>query len=416
MVRRFITKLADLSRDERTEGWPFYLLLYLVLVMVYVMVLVTEPSMRRPGPVALFSGLMLVHGLLHGLSLRLTTAYGLKHHPRWVLAYVLAQGALVFAMGSMVEFQGLFMGLYLALIGQIAGTLWPDLRAIALAVSFYILLLVLNIVRIWSAQALLEILPIMGLMLVFVLVYVTLFVRQVQAREQTQKLLRELELAHGQLQEYAVQVEELTLSQERQRMARELHDTLAQGLAGLILQLEAADSHLDNDNAARAQHVVQQAMGRARTTLHEARLAIQALRSPALDRDNLIDALGHEVDQFSATTGLRTTFEVNVETLPESPAMAQDILRIVQESLTNTARHARASHVLVRLEEGDGRLQVVVQDDGVGFDPAQALEQPGCFGLAGMNERAAQLGGQLEIESGSGRGTRVVLSVGREQG
>jgi NarL family two-component system sensor histidine kinase YdfH len=308
------------------------------------------------------------------------------------------------------------MGLYLALIGQVAGTLWPDLRAIALAVSFYILLLVLNIIDIWSAQALLEILPIMGIMLVFVLVYVTLFVRQVQAREQSQKLLQELELAHGQLQEYAVQVEELTLSQERQRMARELHDTLAQGLAGLILQLEAADSHLESDNAARAQHVVQQAMGRARTTLHEARLAIQALRSPALEHDNLIDALGHEVDQFAATTGLRTTFEVNVETAGVPPAMAQNILRIVQESLSNAARHAQASHVLVRLEEDDGRLQVVVQDDGAGFDPAQALEQPGCFGLAGMKERAEQLGGQLEIESTPGRGTRVVLSMGGEEG
>jgi NarL family two-component system sensor histidine kinase YdfH len=416
MLRRFFSKLADLSHEDMAEGWPFYLLLYLVLVGAYVMVLVTEPSMRRPGPVALFSGLMLAHGALHWLSPRLTVAYGLKHRPRWVLAYVVAQGGLVFAMGSMVQLQGLFMGLYLALIGQMAGTLWPNLRAIALVVSFYILLLILNIIGIRSAQTLVEILPVIGIMLVFVLVYVTLFVRQVQAREQTQELLQELELAHSQLQEYAVQVEELTLSQERQRMARELHDTLAQGLAGLILQLEAADSHLENHNTARAQDVVQQAMGGARMTLHEARLAIQSLRSPALEHDNLVDALGREMDQFAATTGLRTTFEVKAEPPNVSPGMAQDILRIVQESLSNAVRHAQASHVLVRLEERDGKLQVVVQDDGIGFDPAQALEQQGCFGLAGMNERAAQLGGHLGIESASGRGTRVVLSMGREEG
>jgi NarL family two-component system sensor histidine kinase YdfH len=318
-------------------------------------------------------------------------------------------------MGSLTQLQGLFMGLYLALIGQMAGTLWPNLRAIALVVSFYLLLLVLNIVGIWSAQVLLQLLPIIGIMLVFVLVYVTLFVRQVQAREQTQKLLHKLELAHGQLQEYAGQVEALTLNQERQRMARELHDTLAQGLAGLILQLEAADSHLEGGNQARAHEVIQQAMGRARTTLHEARLAIQALRSPALEHDNLIDALGREVEQFAATTGLRTTFEVNADPLGVSPEMAQDTLRIVQESLSNVARHAQASHVLIRLEERDGKLQVVVQDDGIGFDLVAALEQPGCFGLAGMRERAEQFGGELEVDSAPGRGTRVVLSIGEEE-
>jgi NarL family two-component system sensor histidine kinase YdfH len=411
-LRRLFSKLADLSHEDSAEGWPFYLLLYLVLVGAYVMVLVTEPSMRRPGPVALFSGLMLAHGALHWLSPRLTVAYGLKHRPRWVLAYVLAQGGLVFAMGSMVQLQGLFMGLYLALIGQMAGTLWPDLRAIALAVSFYILLLILNIVGIWSAQALPEILPVIGIMLVFVLVYVTLFVRQVQAREQTQGLLQELELAHGQLQEYAVQVEELTLSQERQRMARELHDTLAQGLAGLILQLEAADSHLEGGNQARAQDIVRQAMQRARTTLHEARLAIQALRSPALEQDDLIDAVGREVEQFAAATGLQTTLDVSSEPPIVSPETAQDILRVVQEGLSNVARHAQATHVLVQLEKRDGGLQIVVQDDGIGFDPDKAGAQPGRFGLAGMHERAEQLGGEFEVARAPGGGTRMVLIIG----
>lgn len=415
MWRRLFSKLADLSRTAGGENWPFYLLLYLVLVVVYGMVLVTEPSMRRPGPWALFSGLMLAHGVLHWFSPRLTASYGLKHRSRWILSYAVAQGGLVFAIGYMVQSQGLFMGLYLALIGQMAGTLWPDLRAVALAVAFYILLLILNIVGIWSTEALFEILPVLGFMLVFVLVYVTLFVRQYQAGEQTQKLLQELELAHGQLQEYAIQVEELTLSQERQRMARELHDTLAQGLAGLILQLEAADSHLENHNTARAQQVVQQAMGRARTTLYEARLAIQALRSPALEYDNLIDAIGREVEQFATTTGLRTTFEVDAEPTGVSPEIAQDILRIVQESLSNVARHARASHALVRLERGDGKLQVLVKDDGIGFDLVAALEQPGRFGLAGMKERAEQLGGELEVESARGSGTRVVLSIGGEK-
>jgi len=86
--------------------------------------------------------------------------------------------------------------------------------------------------------------------------------------------------------------------------------------------------------------------------------------------------------------------------------MAQDVLRIVQESLTNVARHAHASHVLVRLAWSSGGLQVTVQDDGVGFDPAQGLGRPGCFGLAGMQERARRMGGELRVESERGRGTK----------
>jgi len=91
--------------------------------------------------------------------------------------------------------------------------------------------------------------------------------------------------------------------------------------------------------------------------------------------------------------------------------MAQDILRIVQESLTNVSRHAHASHVLVRLAWSSGGLQVMVQDDGVGFDPAQGLGRPGCFGLAGMQERARRLGGELWVESELGRGTKVMLRI-----
>jgi NarL family two-component system sensor histidine kinase YdfH len=244
-----------------------------------------------------------------------------------------------------------------------------------------------------------------------VFIYVTLLVRQVEAHERTQKLLHELEIAHQQLQAYADQVEELTLSQERERMARELHDTLAQGVAGLILQLEAADGHLEHGNSARAHAVVQQAMQRARTTLDEARRAIQALRPAALEEGDLVDALKREADQFTTTTGTPATLDIDGG-LPELTVdIAQNVLRIVQESLTNVARHADASHVLVRLTERDGFLQVMIQDDGVGFDPVEAQGQPDKFGLAGMEERAQRIGGVLMVESAAGKGATVTLQV-----
>jgi signal transduction histidine kinase len=97
-----------------------------------------------------------------------------------------------------------------------------------------------------------------------------------------------------------------------------------------------------------------------------------------------------------------------------SPEMAQDILRIVQESLSNVARHAHAGHVLVQLARTEQGFQVVVKDDGVGFDSAQAWERPDCFGLAGMQERAERLGGALRVESERTQGTTVELHIGGE--
>jgi NarL family two-component system sensor histidine kinase YdfH len=285
-------------------------------------------------------------------------------------------------------------------------------RAVVLTALALVALLIVNFFVLQQAQALVENLPTIGLLSLFILVYVLLFVRQAEARDRAQTLLAELEDAHRQLQAYADQVEELAITQERERMARELHDTLAQGVAGLIMQLEAVDSHLENDNPAKAQAVVQQAMHRARRTLDEARRAIQALRAGVLEQGSLVDALEQEIAQFEATTGAQASLETPSEMPVISPEKAQTILRVVQESLSNAARHAGANHVAVQLAKNDDELVISVQDDGPGFDPEEAMQKPGRFGLAGMQERAARLGGKLDVESAPGKGTRVTLRLG----
>ena len=408
MRQRIQSVLGGGGREELVTGGPFYLLLLGIMAAVYVMVVVNDPAMRQPGRLALFTVLMVAHGALRLWGFRLL-AQGQR---RWLVVYFLVQGGLALTIGLLAQLEGLVLALYLALVGESAGMWWPDRRALVLAASFFVLLLVVNVVLIWGGAVLIGLLPLLGLMLAFVLIYVLLYIRQVQAREEAQNLLQELEAANRQLSEYAAQVEELTISQERQRMARELHDTLAQGLAGLILQLEAADGYLEGGNQAQARTVVQQAMQRARTTLQEARRAIQALRPEILERGNLVDALGHEVDQFAATAGIRAALEVSGAP-PDAPAgITLDILRIVQEALSNVSRHAQAEHVRVRLSTGDdGALQVVVQDDGQGFHPVAGLDRSGCFGLAGMEERAERIGGSLQVESEPGQGTRVVLRV-----
>ena len=136
----------------------------------------------------------------------------------------------------------------------------------------------------------------------FVVVYVVLYSRQAEARMQAQRLLRDLEGANRQLTEYAARVEDLTIAAERQRMARELHDTLSQGLAGLILQLEAADAHLAANHPERARSILEQSMEKARGTLREARQAIDDLRQPA-GRD-LAEAAAQEAERFTLATGI----------------------------------------------------------------------------------------------------------------
>jgi NarL family two-component system sensor histidine kinase YdfH len=395
-----------LIREEIAGSWPFFALVTLVLAAGYITALSSNPPLREPARLVLFTTLMLLHGSLYWLIMHLIRSR------RWLPAYFVVQGALVFVLGVLTPGHWLVIALYMSLTGLVTGTLWPNLRASVLGALLCFAFLMLSLaISTWELQALVQFLPIAGFMMLFVFIYVALLVRQVEARENAQALLHELEIAHQQLQDYANQVEELTISQERERMARELHDTLAQGLAGLILQLEAADSHLESENLPRAQAVVQQAMQRARTTLDEARRAIQALRPSALEEGDLIHALQREVDQFTATTGVLTTFDV-ADGLPELPAdLAQNVLRIIQESLTNTVRHADASHVLVRIAADAGKLQVIIQDDGVGFDLDEGAARPGCFGLAGMYERAQRVGGELYLESAPAEGTKVVLSI-----
>jgi NarL family two-component system sensor histidine kinase YdfH len=376
----------------------------MVLIGGYISALSSLDTLRSPPRLWLFTALILAHGALYWLGPWLART---KRH---LVVYCFVQAVLVLAIGLLTSNHWLVMGLYPALTGLFVGALWPDMRATILAALGCLALMAFNLIVSFGIEGFVQFLPFIGIMMPFVVVYVVLFTRQVSARERAQELLGELEAAHAQLQAYADRVEELTIIQERERMARELHDTLAQGVAGLIMQLEAVDSHLESENQTKAQEVVQQAMQRARTTLDEARRAIRALRPAALEQGGLIDALGRDVDRLVDTEDVQATFEVEGGPLDVSPEVAQEVLRIVQESLSNVARHAGAEHVLVRLAESDGVLRVVVQDDGEGFDLGD-VGGSDRFGLAGMEERAERLGGALWVESEPGQGTKVTLEI-----
>ena len=202
---------------------------------------------------------------------------------------------------------------------------------------------------------------------------------------------------------------ELSIVSERNRLALELHDVVSQKLFSLMLTAEAAATQLDRDPAgARAQ--LERLRSLAREALDELRSLILGLRPPELERDGLDGVLRKEVQMLGRVHG------VDIELAIEGPigaGAARDVavLRIAHEAIQNALRHASAKHVLVALQERGDRLVVEVSDDGVGFEPARAQLRSRRLGLTSMEERARELGGQLEIRSAPGAGTTVRLEV-----
>lgn len=238
----------------------------------------------------------------------------------------------------------------------------------------------------------------------FVTIYVSLYLRQAEARERAQVLLKDLEIANHQLTEYAARVEDLTITSERQRMARELHDTLSQGLAGLILQLEAVDAYLAGNHPDRARAIVRETMNRARSTLADARQVIDNLRQP--DERDLVEAIRNEIDHFTSSTGISCEPKIDVPvSIPE--AVSETSIRVISEGLTNIARHARAKNVTLKLKGDEKELEIEICDDGLGFNPL--MVEAGHYGLLGMRERVRLSGGNLEIFSEVGKGTQLMV-------
>jgi two-component system, NarL family, sensor histidine kinase YdfH len=403
MQKRFAFGPAGFFKDNPWGAErPFFWMLTMAMIVITASVLLGTPSVREPARLIPFVALMVIHTALHWLSPRLT-----KTQPRWVVAYLIGQGLLAFLLCLMVQGGGLLLGLYMALVGEAFGML-PTLRWKVASVAYYLVLSAVNYLLSFGGEAFIWWVVAVAPMTFFVLTYVVLYTRQAEARDEAQTLSRKLEAANRQLMEYSSQVEDLTRAAERQRMARELHDTLAQGLAGLILQLEAANSHLASNKPERAQAIVQQAMARARGTLADARRAIDNLRAENPAPSDLAAAVQAEADRFTAATGLPCELTLALPA-PLSQANREQALRTVTEALTNVARHAQARQVWVRLAappQGPG-LYIEIRDDGCGFDPAAIA--PGHYGLLGLRERARLANGRLDISSAPHQGTTVQL-------
>jgi len=197
---------------------------------------------------------------------------------------------------------------------------------------------------------------------------------------------------------------------ERNRVAREIHDTLAQGLTATSVQLQLVENHANGASKELVQHLnISQKL--VRDSLEEARNSIWNMRSQILETGNLASALESILSHMLDGTNLKTDVKVTGRERRLAPVIENNLLRVGQEAITNAAKHARAKHIKVTLDFGEKELTLKVVDDGCGFDPANPRSSDGGFGLIGMKERVAELKGKLNIHSSSGLGTEIVLSV-----
>ena len=235
--------------------------------------------------------------------------------------------------------------------------------------------------------------------------------RTVELAQANLALQREIvQREHAEAREHRVVVE------ERTRIAREIHDTLAQGFTGIIIQLEVAEAALGTQPEAARLHVLK-ARTLARESLAEARRSVWALRPLALEADDLGTALLHLVHKLAEESGTPISFEVSGVLPPLDPNLENHLLRIAQEALTNALRYAHAAEIRVILASGGEGLDLSVEDGGDGFDVGSPAHHHG-LGLCGMQERADSVGGKLTITSAPGQGTRarVFIALPRDEG
>ena len=215
--------------------------------------------------------------------------------------------------------------------------------------------------------------------------------------------------ANQQLRGYAATIEQLAISRERVRLARDLHDTLAHTLAALVVQLEAVDA-LQEAASPAAGAQLERVKVKTRAGLDEARRAILDLRSSPVEELGLVGALEGLVEQFAQRSGIVTRCDLRGEPTPLAAVVQNTLYRIVQEALDNVERHAKADQAVVSLSyPAGGGVELRVQDDGRGFDPDSVGKDR--VGLLGIRERADLVGARVRVESAAQEGAMLIVEV-----
>ena len=278
-------------------------------------------------------------------------------------------------------------------------------RAVAAVVALNVTPLVIAVTTIHNNPG--EIAAVLGtsaLILAFSVVFGTWIVKIIEQSRERAQLISRLEAAQAELAQISHQAGTLA---ERQRLAGEIHDTIAQGLTSIVMLLQAADTEIDGDPPEARRHVGLAAQT-AREGLAEARAMVAALAPAQLEGAPLHEALGRLTDRIGAELAIASRFEVCGPARPLPPTAEVVLLRAAQEALANVRKHARAADVRVILSYEPHAVRLDVRDDGAGFDPDRVS---GGYGLRGMRSRILQVGGSLLVRARPGAGTSLSVEV-----
>lgn len=398
---RNIVKLPMQASIDRPQALLFKIVSYMLWGSVSLR-WITEYLEQGHPLIWLVVGILALYGILLGLESRLTRGSQLRAH-----IYLAFQTGLVLVASLFYYELDFFAILYLPLCGQ-AMYLLPRRKALAWVSILVLVTFVGQMIQFgWPYGLSFTLLYSAGL--VFVAAYSILTIQAEESRQNSERLLAELQQAHQQLQEYAGQAEELAVEKERNRLARELHDSVAQTLYGLTLQSEAGLRKVLAGQIEVVADYLREIRDSAQDTLQETRLLIFELRSPALERDGLAAALEKRFEAVEKRSGIKTQINLDMgEGLP--PKVEDSLYRIAQEALNNALKHAHADQVSVTLTRNEDRVELEVRDNGVGFDVNDPTGGGG-LGLKGMQERTDQIEGRLILSSAPSEGTCVKVEV-----
>lgn len=340
----------------------------------------------------------LLFGILQAYFLRL------EQNPTYVHFYFMAQSTLLLAVFAQDPPQALnIQVLFFVLSSQ--SMLFLPVRQGFLWVMYFFLITVFGSVYVDGWQGYLSYLIFLGGYVLFA-AFGNALAQAIFARRQSQQLLEELQEAHKQLKAYALQVQQLAVSEERNRLAREMHDALGHRLTVAVVQLEGAQRLIPKEPE-RAAVMVGTMREELKEALADLRQTVADLRLSAIDDLPLSVALIRLTQSFQEVTGLTIHSDIPAD-LPDLPASHRHTLfRAAQECLTNVQRHAQAQNVWLSLAVEDEMITLTVRDDGQNGSPEI---REGHYGLQGLQERAAQLNGRLNLNPQNG-GAQITLQL-----
>jgi signal transduction histidine kinase len=395
---------ATLAPREAWQRWlPLWYGIFYVM-LVFSTLLSQREEAHTSGPFLAIFGLSVLLGIWYGICLSPFSAYVQRH-------LLLSTGYLLIGWGIWFGLTLLDSSYLFLLFG-----LYPQIfffRPMPWKIIDAFILAVLSLGQQVLSLKSIETSMLLTLAAAGAGILNTLFIDAIIRRSrERQHLIRELEQARRAL---AVVERQAGVIEERQRLAHDIHDTLVQGFTSVVMQLEAAEEALPSNTSTLQRHL-DQARRVARENLAEARRLLWALQPEAFDHASLPEVLTNLARNWSEENGVSASATITGVSRFLRPEIEVTLLRAAQETLANAGKYAQANQVMLTLSYMEDVVVLDVQDDGKGFDTAQLLASAAghissCFGLKGLRERVAQLGGTLFIESTPGEGTTIAVSL-----